>query len=214
MVVTGGHDYDKDEFAEMFQSMNGVTASFVSTEEMEAMDSQDIATNYDTLVHLDMVREKVDSQVKDHYVELSEAGVGMVFLHFTLASRPYWDGYHELVGGKFYLPNVEKDASLHSTYTTDLTVQIQVLNQAHPVTKGLDDFAMTDAFYGNIAIAPGVQPLLAASNDQTSNCVAWTHTFGRSQVVYLMPGFRKGAYENASYRRLLANALRYVAPRR
>ena len=76
----------------------------------------------------------------------------MVFLHFTLASRPYWDGYHELIGGKFFLPPIEKDASLHSTYMTEMTVDVRVLNPAHPVTRRMKDFSITDAFYGNVFI--------------------------------------------------------------
>lgn len=72
---------------------------------------------------------------------------------------------------------------------------------------------MTDAYYGNIHIEPGVHPLLGTKHPDISKTIAWTHKYDQSKVVYVMPGFTKGAYDNPSYRRLLENALRYVARR-
>ena len=211
LVVTGGHDYDKPEFKEMFETMDGMRCDFLLTEEMQQLKSSDIADKYDALVMLDMVREKVAEEPKQQFMDLSQAGVGMVFLHFTLASRPYWDEYHEMVGGKFYLPNVERNPSLHSTYSTDMTVEARVLNPGHPVTKGLKDFSITDAFYGNIAISPSSTPLLASSHGKTAASIAWTHRFRSSRVVYLMPGFTRQAYENSSYRQFIRNSIEFVA---
>ena len=101
-------------------------------------------------------------------------------------------------------------ARLHSTYTTDLTVKARVLNPSHPVTLGMKDFTITDAFYGNVAISPDVQPLLASTNEKTSGTLAWTHRFGNSKVVYFMPGFTGKAYGNRNYQQFLRNAVRYV----
>lgn len=211
MVVTGGHEYDEPEFKSMFDSMEGISCEFVLTEDMQAISANEIADRFDTIVMLDMVRDRVEENAKQQFLDLSRSGVGMVFLHFTLASRPYWDEYHDMVGGKFYLPNVEKDASRHSTYTTDLEVEVRVLNPAHPVTRGMRDFVMTDAFYGNSSISPEATPLLASSHQNTATSIAWTHQFGSSRVVYFMPGFTKHAYEDTNYRKFLRNAIRYVA---
>ena len=211
LVVTGGHDYDKLEFRQLFESMAETQCEFVLTEQMQSMKSSAIADKYDALVMMDMVREKVADEAKQQFSDLSRAGVGMVFLHFTLASRPYWDEYHEMIGGKFYLPNVEANSQLHSTYSTDMTVKARVLNPAHPVTKTMKDFSITDAFYGNVAISPTTTPLLASCNHKTSASIAWTHTFRSSRIVYVMPGFTKQAYQNDGYKALVRNAIQFVA---
>ncbi len=211
LVATGGHDYDKPEFKSMLESLGNLTCDFVLTEEMQTMKSVDIAADYDAMVMMDMVRDKVDDQNKMQFVELARSGVGMVFLHFTLASRPYWDGYHSMIGGKFFLPKVEKDANLHSTYSTDMKVGVRVLNPAHPVTAGMVDFSITDAFYGNIAISPETTPLLASENSRTAATIGWTHRYRSSKVVFLMPGYTAKAYENENYRNLIRNAISYVA---
>ena len=144
-------------------------------------------------------------------MDLAKLGVGMVFLQFTLSSQPEWDEYHDLVGGKWFLKNYTEDPELHSTYFTDLTVNIKILDTKHPVTKGLKDFTMTDAFYGNIYIDPTVHPLLGSDNPDLAPALAWAHSYDQSKVIYINPGFTKKAYENESYQRLIENALRYVA---
>ena len=70
---------------------------------------------------------------------------------------------------------------------------------------------MTDAFYGNIHIAPSVHPLLGSDNPDLSPTIAWAHKYDNSKVVYVMPGFTKKAYGNSSYQKLITNALNYVA---
>ena len=211
LVVTGGHDYDKPEFRHMFESMAGIRCDFVLTADMQRMKSSAITDKYDALVMMDMVRGKVADEAKQQFRDLSRSGIGLVFLHFTLASRPYWDEYHEMIGGKFYLPNVEKDSKLHSTYSTDMTVKARVLNPAHPVTNGMKDFSITDAFYGNVAISSSATPLLASGHHKTSASIAWTHVYRSSRVVYLMPGFTKQAYGNAGYKEFVRNSIRFVA---
>lgn len=211
LVVTGGHDYDKAEFQEMFKSMENYECEFVLTEDMQTMEAREIANQYDAVVMLDMVKERVADGPKDQFRELSRLGVGMVFLHFTLASRPYWDEYHEMVGGKFYLPNIEKNKKLHSIYSTEMKVKARVLNPGHPVTRGMKDFSITDAFYGNISISSGTTPLLSSDHAKTSATIAWANHFGSSRIVYLMPGFTKQAYENGGYRLFVRNAISYVA---
>ena len=116
-----------------------------------------------------------------------------------------------MIGGKWFLKRFEKDERLHSTYFTDMTLDVKVLDVDHPVNGGLSDFTMTDAFYGNIFIAPDVHPLLGTTHPDIAKTIAWTHRYRSSKVVYLMPGFTKEAYQNRSFRRFLMNSIRYVA---
>ena len=44
-----------------------------------------------------------------------------------------------------------------------------------------------------------------------SNVVAWIKRYDLSPIVYLQPGDGPAAYENQSYRRLLANAIAWAA---
>lgn len=212
LVVRGGHAYDTPEFEEMCLALEGVSADLVLTSHMQRMKTEEIEEKYDALLFLNQNKYyPTSAKNRKQYMDLAEMGVGMVFLQFTLSSQPEWDEYHDLVGGKWFLKNYTPDPKLHSTYFTDLTVNINILDTEHPVTSGLSDFTMTDAFYGNIYIDPNVHPLIGSNNPDLAPALAWAHSYGQSKVVYINPGFTKGAYENPSYRKLVTNALNYVA---
>ncbi len=116
-------------------------------------------------------------------MDLANLGLGRVFLQFTLSSQPEWDEYHDLVGGKWFLKNYEEDPKKHSTYFTDLTLDIKVLDTDYPVTKGLSGFTMTDAFCGNIYMDPGVHSLLGADHPDIADAIGWTQEYDNSKVV-------------------------------
>ncbi|WP_157961129.1 ThuA domain-containing protein [Lutibacter citreus] len=212
LVVRGGHPYDTPEFEEMCLSLEGIKADLVLTSHMERMKAAEISKKYDAILFLNQNKHYTSYDWnRKQYMDLAKLGVGMVFLHFTLSSQPEWDEYHKLVGGKWFLKNYTEDKSLHSTYFTDLTLDIEVKDVNHPVTKGLKNFRMTDAFYGNIYIEPNVHALLGTNHAGISETIAWTHKYDNSKVVYVMPGYTKKAYKNKHYRRLITNSLNYVA---
>ncbi|MDA9764170.1 MAG: ThuA domain-containing protein [Opitutales bacterium] len=212
LVVRGGHAYDTPEFEEMCQRLEGVSVDLVLTPHMERMKAADIDQKYDAILFLNQNKfYPISPKNRKQYMDLAQLGLGMVFLQFTLSSQPEWDEYHDLVGGKWFLKNYTEDPKLHSTYFTDLTVDIKILDTEHPVTQDLDDFTMTDAFYGNIHIDPNVHPLLGSNNPELAPILAWAHTYKQSKVVYINPGFTKEAYENESYQKLIKNSLKFVA---
>ena len=212
LVVRGGHAYDTPAFEEMCERLPEMDCDLVLTAHFERMSAKEIDDGYDALLFLNQnKRYRTSDRNRKRYMDLAKLGVGMVFLQFTLSSEPEWDEYHDLVGGKWFLKQYEPNKALHSTYFTDLTVNVNVLDPGHPTVAGLSDFQMTDAFYGNIFISDHVLPLLGCDHPEVSSTIAWTHQYQKSKVVYLMPGFTEQAYTNRSYQKFLTNSLRYVA---
>lgn len=211
MVVRGGHPYDTPAFEEMCQSLDGINVDLVLTAHFNAMKLEEIKSKYDAILFLNQNKYYEESKrTKEKYVALTEEGVGMVFLHFTLSSQPNWDQYHDIVGGKWFLRKFTKDKTKLSTYFIDLKVAIKVLDSNHPVTKGITDFEMTDVFYGNIHMEPEIHSLLGSDNPNLAPSLAWTQEYNNSKIVYIMPGYSEKAYTNPSYKKLVANALSYV----
>jgi uncharacterized protein len=108
----------------------------------------------------------------------------------------------------------------------------------HPVTAGLPaEFSLTDEVYLGQVYEEAVTPLLRSSATFTrdhfwsadlavrgemfsregwehppgSNLVGWAKQAINSRLVYLQPGDGPSAYNSPDYRRLLENAIRYVA---
>ncbi|MFN3457377.1 MAG: ThuA domain-containing protein [Novosphingobium sp.] len=170
---------------------------------------------------------------------LLEQGKGVVALHHALAGWPTWDEYHEWLGGQFfYHPGTWRGQPvLDSGYCHEVTHDVTVVAD-HPVTAGLPtSFTLTDEVYLGQVLEQGCTPLLrsSASYDRDyfwsadlavkgemfsregwnhppgSNLVGWARQALNSRLVYLQPGDGPSAYDNPHYRRLVENAIRWVA---
>ncbi|MGN6499787.1 MAG: ThuA domain-containing protein [Tsuneonella sp.] len=166
-------------------------------------------------------------------------GKGVVALHHAIAGWPAWPQYGEWLGGRFlYHPGeVRGQARPDSGYAHDVAYEAEVLAE-HPVTAGLPRrFAMCDEPYLSNVFAEDVTPLLRADtafdrehffsaelavrgqmyaregwdHPPGSDLIGWTRQVDRSRLVYLQPGDSEATYTNPHYRRLVENAIRWVA---
>lgn len=166
---------------------------------------------------------------------LLEQGIGVVALHHALAGWPTWEDYGEWLGGRFfYHPH---GGHLDSGYAHDVRYEAEVVAQ-HPVTAELPPrFELIDEPYLAQIFEADVTPLLRSSATYTrdhffsaelavggrmydregwdhppgSNLIGWTNQALNSRLVYLQPGDGPAAYDNPHYRRLVENAIRWVA---
>ncbi len=120
LVLTGGHQYNTIEFINMFESFEDMECEFVWTADMQQIPAKNLNKKYDAIVMMDMMKKELAEEHKQQYRELTRLGTGMVFLHFTLASRPFWDEYHEMVGGEFFLEPLIEDKSKASGFKTNV----------------------------------------------------------------------------------------------
>ena len=174
--------------------------------------------------------------IADHFAR----GGGAVAMHHAIAGWAEWPEWAEMVGGRFlYAPGEANGAAhLDSGYRHEVQYDAIVLDPEHPVTAGLPSrFPLCDELY--LAPAWGAaKPLLradhafvrdnfysaaqAVAGQMFSNTgwdhrpetdlIAWEKPVGAGRLVYLQPGDGPAAYADPNFRRLLANALAYVAP--
>ena len=172
---------------------------------------------------------------------LLASGFGIVFLHHALAGWPAWPGFAEIVGGRFlYLPGELRGRRCEdSGYRHGVEHEVSVCDPAHPVVAGVPaQFKMTDELYLAEVFEDSVTPLLRSghrfeaegfysaahavrdgrmySNEgwthaPGSDLVGWIKRAGRSPICYLQGGDDPVAYASPEYRRLLGNALHWVA---
>ena len=168
-----------------------------------------------------------------------EAGRGAVAMHHALAGWALWPEWSELLGGRFlYQPGeLRGQPQLDSGYRHDVTYSAQVVAD-HPVTRGVPpEFSVTDELYLARVFADDIQPLIRARHDFTrdnffsaaaavagrmfdnagwehpdgSDCVAWIKPALNARLVYLQFGDGPATYANPHVRKVLANALDFVA---
>lgn len=167
------------------------------------------------------------------------AGRGAVAMHHALAGWAQWAEWHEWLGGRFlYRPGqVRGQQRPDSGYRHDVRYNARVI-AAHPVTCGLPEvFPVTDELYLAQVFTEAIEPLIVAdhafvsgnffsaaaaiegrmfdregwSHPEGNPCVAWISRALAAPLVYLQFGDGPAAYANPHLRRLLANALTFVA---
>jgi hypothetical protein len=180
------------------------------------------------------------AELRSGFRALLEQGIGIVALHHALAGWPTWSEYHDWLGGQFlYHPGDFRGVPMpDSGYAHDVAYQA-VLAGEHPVTAGLPQrFDMVDELYLCPVAPDDATPLLRSSATFTrdhfwsadlavqgrlheregwdhpagSNLIGWTRQVEASRLVYLQPGDGPTAYANPHYRKLVENAIRWVAP--
>ncbi len=177
---------------------------------------------------------------KNGFRALLDKGVGVVALHHAIAGWPAWEEYAEILGGRFlYKPATLRGTPRpDSGYRHDVTHQVSAVAEGHPVLAGIPaEFTLTDELYLFEVFEDSVTPLLRSnyafnrdnfysaslavggrmfsnegwSHAPGSNLVGWVKRARKSPLVYLQPGDGPATYADPNYRRLIANAIRWVA---
>ncbi len=177
-----------------------------------------------------------DAAVKAGLRAILQAGKGVVALHHAIAGWPAWPEYGAWLGGRFhYKPTQDRPCS---GYRHDVAYEAAVLSPEHPVAQGVPrNFPMEDELYLYEVFDDGKIPLLSAAysfeqenfysaqealRGRMFSNAGWLHPAGsaligwvkralQSPLVYLQPGDGPTTYQNKDYRRLLENAIRWVA---
>lgn len=209
LLIVGGHDYDTTEFFQMFHSMEGIAFDSVShPAAMKLLQSEEV-DSYDLLLFYDFIP---DMPLKDSivFLSLSQQGKPMLFLHHALCTFQKWDGYQQMVGGRYVMPGFTIDTTLLSNYKHDIDLRIEVMDLVHPVTKELKEFVIHDEGLSNIQIQEGIHPLLGTNHPDCAPLVGWVNHYNQSTCLYLMFGHDKYAYANESFQQLLHNSIHWL----
>lgn len=209
MLVTGGHAFDSTQFFEMFDALDGVEYDHYQQPKANEKLVKDLAKDYDVLVFYDMW-QKISDKEKAAYIKLTENGKPFLFLHHSIVSYQNWAEFEKILGGKYIekAPRVPEEEL--STYDHDVWVYSKV-EKYTPVTKGLRDLRFFDEVYGNVRISDDVIPLLKTKHPKSMETIAWEHNYNASKIVYIQSGHDKRTYVEPDYRKLLLQAIHYLA---
>lgn len=253
LLVTKGHPFERDPFFSIFDEMEDVDYTHVEQPAAQALFDWEHAQDYAAFVLYDMPGinfaandgngpefAEPSPAFKARLADLLERGQGFVFLHHAIAGWPAWEGYADLIGGRFcYMPTTMRGKAVpDSGYRHAVEHEVSVVAD-HPITEGVPpQFKITDELYLYEVFEDEVEPLLTSGHDFTasnfysatsavrdgkmfsnegwehadgSNLVGWCKTQGKSRIVYLQCGDDPVAYANPHFQRLLSNAIKWVS---
>jgi type 1 glutamine amidotransferase len=242
-VVTGGHPFEAEPFFAVFDSMNGIewskaTTPSVGTDVIVFYDMPGLRfTGGDPPVEFPEPPIAVIETLED----LQRRGTGLVFMHHAVASWPAWEGFAELVGGRFhYQPGTLRGTGYpDSGYVFDVEHTVSIIEPVHPICRELPaNFRIVDELYCFPVFEDSITPIMRTDfpvDDPTkffsadlairgrrnsnegwthprgSDLVGWIKPAGNSPLVYLQFGDGPVTYADPNFRRVLTNAIEWAA---
>ena len=181
VVVTGGHPFAAEPFADLLDALDGVRCRHVAHPDALDVFSPNGLGSADVLVCYDMpglrFRPGADPEliepsrrVVDGWAELLAAGIPVVLWHHAIASWPAWAGFADIAGGRFhYVPG--RLHGMHwpdSGYRHDVEQTLTVVDPTHPVCDGLPaQFRLVDETYLCPVFDDALTPLLTTDAPRT-----------------------------------------------
>ncbi len=258
LFVTKFHPFDRENLFLAFDGMGSdITWTSVEHPAAEAFFDPKLAANYDVLMFYDAYTGRVQKpnpaggtdtsylppspELVANFKKLLQNGdKGFVFLHHACAAWVHsWpagvngsNAYVEVVGAAADwgtpIKNIRGVDYPASGAKGGNPQHITVVDKAHPVTAGVEDFDITDESYLCPMFEDSVHPLLRsnfmptaaafanrgpaiASHPPGSNLTGWVKTAERSPVVYIQHGHDNSAWSNPSWQKLVLNAIKWCA---
>jgi len=212
LITTGGHGFEAEPFFAIFDQMPDVVYTKAELPKQADLLGPGLREQYDCLVMYDMVRG-ISPQQQEAFVALLKQGIGVVSLHHNLGAHRQWDEFRKIIGGKFIFQPCQIDGKQYgkTPWSHGEQLKVTVVDRNHPITQGVDDFQIDDETYGPFYTAADNHVLLKTDHPKNNPVIAWTRTYGKSRVCYLMLGHDHHAYENPNYRKLVYQAIRWAS---
>ncbi len=135
------------------------------------------------------------------------AGGGVLGMHTAAICFDDWPAWGATLGGAW-----EWGHSQHPPLGPSVTVSV---GAEHPLTAGIDDFALVDEVYGDLRLAPDVTGLLSAPQPGSGAVqpLLWAREHGGGRVVYDALGHHAPSYDVPQHREIVRRAIDWTTGR-
>jgi predicted dehydrogenase/type 1 glutamine amidotransferase len=215
-IITGGHDFERDRFFEIFKGMPEVIWEEISHPDADSFWGTDRAKGFDLFVLYDMWQGGTKEQREAFAKLIGEYGKGLVALHHSVGSYQDWAEYTKIIGARYFLsPGVGPDGRQwdRSQFYHGQRFTVHISDKAHPITRGIEDFEIVDETYKGYWIDPSNHILLEVDHPLSERAIAWTREYGKGRVFFMQLGHDSSAYGNPSYREIVRRAMLWVCGR-
>lgn len=201
VLLVGGRGHDWKGFHAAIAPVLERTGDFELTlsEQLDDLKPENVK-KYDVVLFYGSGGNFTDPAQERGLDQFVRGGGGLVGVHATDAFKKS-DVYWFLLGGRF-------------TTHGGGTFRMVILDKEHPVTRGMDDFEITDETYQN-AIHPDAKlhDLARMDRGKETQSMAWVHEVDKGRVFNTTLGHGKPAFDNPHLQRLVARGLYWAAGR-
>ena len=209
-VITGRHPFDVPSFHALFRGLPDIDPYIQPLEDF-ASDAGKVRKDYDAVVFYNFHKETPDTTEVDWWAqgiqqaieELGDTAQGVVVLHHAILAFPEWQPWSDVCGiqGRSF------------GYHVGQTIRVEIADNDHPITKGLEPWEMMDETYTMDDPGKGSEPLLTADHPKSMKTIAWTRQHKNARVFCLQSGHDNDTFVDPNFREVLARGIQWVAQR-
>jgi type 1 glutamine amidotransferase len=131
----------------------------------------------------------MDAKGRENFRRYVEGGKGLVLVHFACGAFQEWPQFKDLVGRVW-------DPKLRG-HDPRGKFQVEIVDTAHPVTRGIQSFETVDELYTCLAGDTPVHVLAKATSkvDKEDYPIAFVLTYGKGRVFHCVLGHDVRAFE-------------------
>ena len=207
-VVTGGHSYDVVNFHRLLRSFADADVLIQHMDDF-ASSPEAVRDSYDVVLFYIMLMDgpKDDGLVwyagkpKTALGHLGATAQGIFVLHHAILAYPQWPVWNRLVG----------IADRKFGYHNDQALRVNVTDQTHPITKGLQDWDMVDETYTMADAGQDSRILLSVDHPKSMKHLAWTRQHGKSRVFCFESGHDRTTWADHNFREVVRRGIQWCA---
>lgn len=212
LLIVGGHGYDKAPLNKMLSEMPGAVLKTIELPKDQDLLSPGIDKDYDVLVFHDQSRFELTKNQKKNMEDMWSKGIPTVMLHHALIAHNDYPLFREVYGSAYLIKETEINGRKYkaSSYKKPAEVNLIMVDQDHPITRGMKNFTLKDEVFDNLYLNPAINVLVRTDHPQSTSAQVWTWHYGASPVFAIIPGDNGTAFNNANYRQLVYRGIAWT----
>ena len=142
---------------------------------------------------------------KKNLVNFVQGGKGFYVQHLASASYGEWEEFGKMCGRHWVMGT--------SGHGPRSVFQCKVVDNEHPITKGLGDFKIFDELYAKLQGDTPIEVLVTADSDWSDETepMVFTCSYGKGRCVHNAFGHDRKAIMDPACRRLIARGVEWAA---
>jgi len=210
LILVGGHGFDQASFDKFWGGYADIESHIWKGSPYTAFD--DISRFKEDVIVMYNLSSGMTEKQKQNLLKLLEQGVGLVVWHHALANCQDWAEFEKIAGAKFWLkPGERNGTQIARSGTGGGKVKIHIEDPSHPITKGISDFEVADETYNHQTFCDGIHVLVSTDHPRSDKPIAWVHQYGKARVFGYQSGHDAKVWTNDSFRRLMAQGIRWAS---
>jgi type 1 glutamine amidotransferase len=147
-----------------------------------------------------------------NFLDYVKKGGGLVVVHAADNAFPGWDEYDKLVGGTWRSKGTiyPERGTYHPAYSE---FEVQVIDEEHPITRGIKSFKTTDEMYTNLKLQENIRVLAQGSQSAVSKPqpMLFVSEYGRGKMFQTALGHDLKAMQTPEFVETLVRGARWAA---